>query len=1506
VSNVQIPNLPAAGALTGTEQLELVQAGVSVRATIAQIVTDAQVPTGSDTLPGMDGGASAGVEVTYSRGDHIHPTDTTRYAASNPANYVTAAALGPYALIDSQAFTGTPSMPTGTIGVTQAAVDSSTKLATTAFVKAQGYQVASALGTMSTQNANSVAITGGAINGTTVGATTPSTGAFTNLSASGTVSGAGFTALLAPYALTANVPVASSTNPSMDGTVAIGVGTTWARADHVHPSDTSRYAASNPAGYQTAAQVTASLGPYALINSQVFTGTPSLPTGTIGVTQAPGDSSTKLATTAFVGAATTALGLGTMAAQNANSVAITGGAINNTAIGATTRSSGAFTTLAANGAATFTGSLTASPASANVVMSPTGTGTVTINPATLGSIDNMTVGATTPSTGKFTTLSATSINSTPIGPTTPSTGAFTTLSANGAATFTGSLTASPASANVTFSPTGTGTVTINPATLGHVDNTAVGATTPSTGAFTNLSATGTVSGAGFTTLLNPYALVNSQVFTGTPSLPTGTIGVTQATATNNTTLATTAFVKAQAYLTANQTITHTGDATGSGTTSIPMTVVQLQGRPLAATAPATGNLMGWNGSTWGPVAAGAAAAGGTNGQIQYNNGGVLGGLTLNGTGNPVGTTSPTLAGTVTINGGALGAVAGNSIIVFSPNATDTNGEALRTEIQRASAGSDWTTAKWQIYRQVDGTKMGYFELGNGSSKPIAFGNGVTEFANFDNNKNLTLFGNVAATEVSYTNGVNPAVVLSKSASGGTSRIIGSTVGSPRWQMMFGDATAEGGSNAGSNFGLQRYTDAGVFIDTPFQVVRSTGWAYFTQVLNAQAGIIVNYPNPAIYLGKTASGQGNSIYGQTAGANRWQEQLGDTAAESTGNAGSNYSVSSYTDAGAYLGTPFTILRAGGYAYHNGNGATAISSTFETAPYGHMAIRLNKAGSGKTAVITGHNNGLSRWAVEFGNTTAESGSNAGSDFDIQRSSDTGAYLDTPFAISRATGQTSLTASPIVAPASNDATLFLNKPTAAYAAAIVGQKGGLSRWNVTLGTAEAEGGSNAGSNFYINRYNDAGVYLTSPLSISRANGGVSVNDGSLTINGTAGQWPGLNINKIASGLSNVISASTNGVGRWQIALGNQTAESANSGSDFSIARFNDAGTFVDTPFVIGRGTGMSFVTTIRAGNGLQASGGDAGGFQLRVANNAYGAGFYNDGANNCYLMSTNTNDAYGVWSGNRPFYWNMSSGAVTIAGNGAYTTINGGCTITGQLNVNSNFYATGVCQGSGIFSSNGQMTNMSGGAENYINVCDAAQNGGQYRNLTIRGLDGGGTSEVTMGSVTMRCTTIINNAGACDILGGFYGRQGPFGAQGGINTTFWNGANVEWRIGGTFVGYVQFISDYRVKQNVAALPSMWDRIKALKPISYELQDYTPPEGTRNAEGGRDDPEQLIVADGKERWGFVAHELQEILTEDAATGVKDAPDMLQAPNPWTVIAALTKALQEAMTRIEALEARA
>ncbi len=69
-----------------------------------------------------------------------------------------------------------------------------------------------------------------------------------------------------------DIPAASSTAPAMDGTAAAGTSADYARADHVHPKDTSR----------------------APLASPTFTGTPKAPTA------AAGTNTTQIATTAFV------------------------------------------------------------------------------------------------------------------------------------------------------------------------------------------------------------------------------------------------------------------------------------------------------------------------------------------------------------------------------------------------------------------------------------------------------------------------------------------------------------------------------------------------------------------------------------------------------------------------------------------------------------------------------------------------------------------------------------------------------------------------------------------------------------------------------------------------------------------------------------------------------------------------------------------------------------------------------------------------------------------------------------------------------------------------------------------------------------------------------------------------------------------------------------------------------------------------------------------------------
>jgi hypothetical protein len=67
------------------------------------------------------------------------------------------------------------------------------------------------------------------------------------------------------------------------------------------------------------------------------------------------------------------------------------------------------TSITASGTITAQSTVTFNPSNANVSIQPTGTGTVTINPASVGSIDNMNIGATTKGTGAFTTLTATGV-----------------------------------------------------------------------------------------------------------------------------------------------------------------------------------------------------------------------------------------------------------------------------------------------------------------------------------------------------------------------------------------------------------------------------------------------------------------------------------------------------------------------------------------------------------------------------------------------------------------------------------------------------------------------------------------------------------------------------------------------------------------------------------------------------------------------------------------------------------------------------------------------------------------------------------------------------------------------------------------------------------------------------------------------------------------------------------------------------------------------------------------
>ncbi|AAU90976.1 putative prophage MuMc02, head decoration protein [Methylococcus capsulatus str. Bath] len=76
----------------------------------------------------------------------------------------------------------------------------------------------------------------------------------------------------------------------------------------------------------------------------------------------------------------------------------------------------------------------------------------------------------------------------------------------------------------------------------------------------------------FVTKSTAQTIDGAKTFTGANDLGAQTTATTPAAADNSTRVATTAFVKAQGYLTGNQVVTLTGDATGSGATSIAVTI----------------------------------------------------------------------------------------------------------------------------------------------------------------------------------------------------------------------------------------------------------------------------------------------------------------------------------------------------------------------------------------------------------------------------------------------------------------------------------------------------------------------------------------------------------------------------------------------------------------------------------------------------------------------------------------------------------------------------------------------------------------------------------------------------------------------------------------------------------------------------------------------------------------------------------------------------------------------
>ena len=129
---------------------------------------------------------------------------------------------------------------------------------------------------------------------------------------------------------------------------------------------------------------------------------------------------------------------------------------------------------------------------------------------------------------------------------------------------------------------------------------------------------------------------------------------------------------------------------------------------------------------------------------------------------------------------------------------------------------------------------------------------------------------------------------------------------------------------------------------------------------------------------------------------------------------------------------------------------------------------------------------RWQFIIADGSPETGSNIGSNFRIDRYADDGSFLGTPISISRHDGQVIIRNGVFIGTPS--ITLQFNPGTPAVIASQT-VTGGFARWLLALGDGTAETGSNAGSNFGFNRYDDSGNFLGSVMTANRATGEVFI---------------------------------------------------------------------------------------------------------------------------------------------------------------------------------------------------------------------------------------------------------------------------------------------------------------------------------------------------------------------------------------------------------------------------------
>lgn len=507
---------------------------------------------------------------------------------------------------------------------------------------------------------------------------------------------------------------------------------------------------------------------------------------------------------------------------------------------------------------------------------------------------------------------------------------------------------------------------------------------------------------------------------------------------------------------------------------------------------------------------------------------------------------------VTINGNqriyARDAVITNGVVVGDESISPSQGQLML----HGDGSNTFITIK-----NTDATPSAYLQFENSSSATgrIHHSNGSVYVSNYvsgaslyfqvndttDIKTPLQLWATSTTRDFAFGDGTVQAIHTVKGGAGNARYYRIATGDTQRWAWGANNSS-ESGSNAGSDFIINRYDDSGTYLGQPFAIIRSTGTVYLdNQVVIGSA----SEANAQLHISSDEAGTSELVFvSENQVGAYWQLD-----------ANEDLVWGRYTPKG-------TSVDGDALKLESSTGDMILSNRSD-ATYAKFIIKSNNTTTGATLELHG-TGGKEADLTNYDGTLYLNNRNSGAAIYFGVHDTTG---DKSLAFMQAT---STERRFYVGDGTVNAAIFINGGAGNYRN-LQYQTNGTIRWNISTDNG-TESGSNAGSNYAIYNYSDAGAYLGTALQIIRSTGrvylynGANVGDGtgakSLIVNGAAGE-------------ERQVQYQSGGSSRWVIQTNSTSESGSNAGSNFEIESYEDDGSYLDTPFSIVRSSSTAYFT-------------------------------------------------------------------------------------------------------------------------------------------------------------------------------------------------------------------------------------------------------------------------------------------------------------------------------------------